>query len=122
MLILLALAAHADDPADRPYNPIGKRDPFRSFLGPICTGGGCVQRTGPPVESLQLVGVLWGTDDPQALVVGPDGKSTLLSVGSYVGDSWGRVTAITDRTVEITEEYLDVEGRLVVIPTTLRLP
>ena len=42
MLILLALAAHADDPADRPYNPIGKRDPFRSFLGPICTGGGCV--------------------------------------------------------------------------------
>jgi type IV pilus assembly protein PilP len=102
------------------YNPIGRPDPFRSMTCDDCSER--TRRDDYPLESLTLRGVVWGGDAPQALVVDPAGGSRVLSVGSYVGDSWGKVVSIGAGGVRIVEEYMTLDGNLVVIPRTLTLP
>lgn len=106
------------------YNPIGKRDPFRSFLA----FGSRPEDTSPrtplqkyEIDQYQLVGIVWGIDSPRALVEDPEGVGHVMEMGTYVGRNWGKVTQITDNEVVVTEEFKTIEGELVVNPIKLQL-
>lgn len=106
------------------YNPIGKRDPFRSFvrgrLDEEIRSPTPLQRF--DIDQLELVGIVWGVDAPQALVSDPDKKNHVVEMGTYIGKNWGKVTEITSRSIVITEEYQTVEGSLMIESKIMSLP
>ena len=106
------------------YNPIGKRDPFRSFvrgrLDEEIRSPTPLQRF--DIDQLDLVGIVWGVDAPQALVSDPDKKNHVVELGTYIGKNWGKVTEITSRSIVITEEYQTVEGSLMIESKIMSLP
>ena len=109
------------------YNPIGKRDPFQSFIddGDAATGG-----VGPPptgtqkyeLDQYKLVGIIWGVERPRALMEDPDAVGHVAEIGTYVGRNWGKITMITSGEVVVTEEYQTIDGELVVNNISMRLP
>lgn len=107
------------------YNPIGKRDPFRSFLN-FDTDSGQGRGTLPTqrfeIDQYKLAGLIWGVDRPRALVEDPDKVGHVLEIGTYIGKNWGKVTQITSGEVIVTEEYQTLDGELVVNNISLTLP
>ena len=108
------------------YNPIGKRDPFQSFInidGPTATDG-------PPptgtqkyeLDQYKLVGIIFGIERPRALLEDPDMVGHVAEIGTYVGRNWGKITMITSGEVVVTEEYQTIDGELVVTNISMRLP
>ena len=106
------------------YNPIGKRDPFRSFIsGPReddIRSPTPLQRW--DIDQFLLVGIVWGVEQPKAMVEDPENQSHVLEIGTYIGRNWGKVTQVTADSVIITEEYQTIEGELVTEQVTLALP
>lgn len=105
------------------YNPIGKRDPFRTF---IATADEEEIRSPTPLqryelEQYELTGIVWGVDRPRALVEDPEGMGHVIELGTYVGKKWGKVTQITSNQLVVTEEYLTPDGALVVNPIEIKL-
>lgn len=106
------------------YNPIGKRDPFRSFL----SFGTRAEETTPrtplqkyEIDQYRLVGIIWGVERPRALVEDPEGIGHVMEIGTYIGRNWGKVTQITAGEVVVTEEYQTLDGELVVNPIKMTL-
>jgi len=123
-----AAAAAGDGPPPEEifvYNPIGKRDPFRTFLtkdnedenGPARTD---LQKY--DIDQYKLVGIVWGNERPRALVQDPTGEGFVMEIGTYIGKNWGKVTQIQSDVVVVTEEYEAMDGRLIVNPIHLKLP
>ena len=116
----------AKDDEEYSYNPIGKRDPFRSFLS-LTTDSSIIDdipRTPLQrydIEQYELTGIIWGIDRPRALVEDPEGIGHVMEMGTYIGKNWGKVTQIEENSVVITEEYTTMDGELVVKPIELRL-
>jgi type IV pilus assembly protein PilP len=109
--------------AEYVYNPIGKRDPFRTF---IATAEDEEIRSPTPLqryelEQYKLTGIVWGVDRPRALVEDPEGMGHVIELGTYIGKKWGKVTQITSNQLVVTEEYLTPEGALVVNPIEIKL-
>jgi Tfp pilus assembly protein PilP len=106
------------------YNPIGKRDPFRSFvrgrLDEEIRSPTPLQRF--DIDELDLSGIVWGVNAPRALVSDPDKKNHVVELGTYIGKNWGKVTEITSRSIVITEEYQTVEGSLMIESKIMSLP
>jgi type IV pilus assembly protein PilP len=105
------------------YNPIGKRDPFRTF---IATADEEEIRSPTPLqryelEQYKLTGIVWGVDRPRALVEDPEGMGHVIELGTYIGKKWGKVTQITSSQLVVTEEYLTPDGALVVNPIEIKL-
>ncbi len=112
-----------DHEAEYVYNPIGKRDPFRTF---IATADEEEIRSPTPLqryelEQYELTGIVWGVDRPRALVEDPEGMGHVIELGTYVGKKWGKVTQITSNQLVVTEEYLTPDGALVVNPIEIKL-
>lgn len=109
------------------YNPIGKRDPFQSFISDGDPSGGV---DGPPrtgtqkyeLDQYKLVGIIWGVERPRALMEDPDKVGHVAEIGTYVGRNWGKITMITSGEVVVTEEYQTIDGELVVNNISMRLP
>lgn len=107
------------------YNPIGKRDPFRSFLADelapdtrkVVTA---LQRF--DLDQLKIIGIIWGISSPRAMVTTPEGKGYVVQKGTLIGKNWGKVSRITQDEVIISEEYRDFEGKLIVTEVPLKLP
>ncbi len=99
------------------FNPIGKRDPFHYIWGTGCLD--CTE--GYAISDYQVKGVIWGIDAPRALVVDPAGESSVVMVGSYLGQSWGKVTVIDAQGVVVVQEFQTPELELVVQSTRLKL-
>lgn len=107
------------------YNPIGKRDPFRSFLNfdsDDKPGPGTLPTQKYEIDQYKLAGLVWGVDRPRALVEDADGMGHVLEIGTYIGKNWGKVTQITSGEVIVTEEYQTLDGELVVNNISLTLP
>ena len=107
------------------YNPIGKRDPFRSFLNfdtDPGTGPGTLPTQRYEIDQYKLAGLIWGVDRPRALVEDPDKVGHVLEIGTYIGKNWGKVTQITSGEVIVTEEFQTLDGELVVNNISLTLP
>ncbi len=106
------------------YNPAGKRDPFASFVSRQAVAS-TVAPDAPPLQrwdtdKFSLTGVIWAVDVPRALLVDPEGIGHVVRMGTYVGRNWGKVTAIAEDGIVVTEEYRTIDGELVVNPVSIR--
>ena len=107
------------------YNALGRRDPYKSFVGQ--QNALDENRLTTPLQKYDLdqyrvVGVVWGVDDPLAMVEDPEGNGHFLKPGTLIGKNWGKVARINANTVVVAEEYRDFQGRLLVNEIVLSLP
>jgi type IV pilus assembly protein PilP len=109
------------------YDPLGKRDPFLSFVreGQQQRGKNDLAAL-PPIQryelgELKLVGVLWTKKGPRALVEDAEGKGYSVTTGSRIGRAGGVVTRITEKELAVREEYVGAQGEKVVRENTLQL-
>jgi hypothetical protein len=73
--------ARLDDQVTYQYNALGRRDPFMPLVG----GAEYVPIDSPPdVGGLQVVGIVWGTQDKFAIIEDGRGNSTVLRPGDKV--------------------------------------
>jgi hypothetical protein len=74
-------AARLDDHVTYQYNALGRRDPFMPLVG----GAEYVAIEAPPeVGAMQVVGIVWGTQDKFAIIEDSRGNSTVLRPGDKV--------------------------------------
>jgi len=123
---LKAPKAPAADAAEEEffYNPVDKRDPFRSI---VATRDDDQIKSPTPLQRFELEqytlsGIIWGIERPKAMVEDPEQIGHVVELGTYIGTKWGKVTEITEDHIVVTEEYLSMDGSLVVKPRVLSLP
>lgn len=123
-----ATAAEGEAPPPTSYSPVGKRDPFQSYLSEIRnTNMDKQDRAREATEEYELdqyrlSGVVTGTSQPRALVEDPSGKGHLVRIGTRLGKNSGVVTRITSSGVVVTEEFRAPTGEKVRVPITIQLP
>jgi type IV pilus assembly protein PilP len=126
-------AAPAAPPAPAPeaevaYSSVGKRDPFKSFLGELrATTGAVVTRCNTPLgrfelDQLRLVAVITGLADPLAMVEAPTGVGYAIRKGACIGKNGGVVATIRSGEVVVTEWAMRADGTREKTETALRLP
>lgn len=106
------------------YNPIGKRDPFRSYVKHVKRHAAGAVST--PLERFDLsqinvTAIIWGTERPRALVKDPTGKGYVIGEGTPIGKNEGRVIRIADNKVVVKETYIDFLGKATTKDIELRL-
>ena len=110
------------------YSPIGKRDPFKSYISVLVKDpdSGKDKEISPTEEyeldQYQLTGLLSGTSQPRALVSDPKGAGHVIKIGTRLGRNGGRVTRISNNTVEVIEEFRAPTGERIRVPITIELP
>ncbi|HET9157108.1 MAG TPA: pilus assembly protein PilP [Myxococcaceae bacterium] len=109
------------------YNPIGKRDPFRSPEAEPAAAGSLNSTacTEPlcrfDVDQLTLVAVVSGDANPLAMVQDPLGRGYFVRRNSRVGRQGGKVTQIMSDAVVITEYFTTPDGKTTANPVTLAI-
>ena len=110
------------------YSPIGKRDPFKSYISVLVKDPDSAKdkQISPTEEyeldQYQLTGLLSGTSQPRALVSDPKGVGHVIKIGTRLGRNGGRVTRISNNTVEVIEEFRAPTGERIRVPITIELP
>ena len=90
------------------YDPQGRRDPFRSLIGPAPRLEPGQRPPGVPgflIDEMKLSGVFRTKAGLQAMVNGPDNKGYLIKVGDKAFD--GEVIRITPTSVVFRQEVND---------------
>ena len=95
------------------YDPLGRRDPFRSFiLDRLREDDEAIK--GPLEEydlsQLELAGMVWRGEKRRALVIDPSGQGYVVEEGDKIGKNDGRVLEIGDSVIRVREEYVDFHG------------
>ncbi len=97
------------------YDPTGRRDPFRSFEWERPDRLVDDESRGPlekfDLAQLDIVAVVWETQNAKALVMDPSGRSYIVGEGARVGKNSGFVTEISDSSVVVKETYVDHLGQ-----------
>lgn len=74
------------------------------------------------LDSLSMVGTITRPGDPlQALIKDPTGTVNRVTVGSYLGRNYGRVTAVEESKISVVEIVPDGQDGWVERPRTIRL-
>jgi type IV pilus assembly protein PilP len=99
------------------YNPVGKRDPFRSpdegQRGPKESDVSCNEPLcGFDLDQLQLVAVVSGDANPVAMVEDGARVGYLVHRNSRVGKQGGKVTQIQRDCVVVTEYFQTPDGKV----------
>lgn len=93
-----------------------RRDPFTSLLevrSPIqedAEPDTPLQQFG--IKEVRLSAIVIGKGEPRAMVVAPDNKAYMLSIGVKIGRNRGVVTDITNDEVIVEERFRDFSGGL----------
>src|SRR5262245_17200735 len=92
------------------YDPTDKVDPFRSYVRRQVTLEN--EENSSPLERFDLsqlivMGIIWGVDEPRALIKDPTGKGYIVRTGTPIGKNKGRILRIEDNKVVVKETYLD---------------
>ena len=108
------------------YDPEGKRDPFTSFSSKGEEMSAEDQSFLLPLQrydlgELKMVGVIWGSKGPKALVEDAGGAGYTVEVGERIGRSNGVVTRITEVEIIVREEFPGIGGKKVARESTLQL-
>ncbi|HEY8212413.1 MAG TPA: pilus assembly protein PilP [Myxococcaceae bacterium] len=110
------------------YNPLGKRDPFRSPLEDIRNQaqGSQVEACNEPLcqwdlDQLILVAVVTGDANPIAMVEDPQGRGYVVKRNTKIGKQGGKVTNILRDAVTVTEFWTAPDGKVNPNPVNLRL-
>ncbi len=101
------------------YDPAGKRDPFRSpfHLAPEQDlEQDAVAEVTTPLQrfhlgQLKLVGVVWQTGQPKALIEDGDGLGYIVEAGTRIGANGGVIRAIEPGRVVVEEYETDFSGK-----------
>jgi type IV pilus assembly protein PilP len=124
--------AKAPEPTATPvptyvYNPVGKRDPFRSpeaepaaqaaLANANCTEPLCRF----DVDQLTLVAVVSGDANPLAMVQDPAGRGYFVRRNTRIGRQGGKVTQIMSDAVVVTEYFTTPDGKTTANPVTLAI-
>ncbi len=96
-----------------PYNPAGRRDPFRPFTLDMRPE---VHAQLTPLQRYELgqltvVGTVWEVSPPRAMVEDSVGMGYILTLGTPIGRNGGVVTAIEPKRVVVEERVLDFYGK-----------
>jgi type IV pilus assembly protein PilP len=110
------------------YNPVGKRDPFRSpvaDLGSEANQNSQQMACGEPlcqwdIDQLRLVAVVTGDANPMAMVEDPMGRGHIVRRNTRLGRQGGKVTQILRDEVIVTEVITTPE-RVISNPVKLEL-
>jgi Tfp pilus assembly protein PilP len=86
------------------YSPVNKRDPFRSDLHPR-DGRELTDIQKWAADQFDLKFTMTGTASPKAVLADPEGRAWLVGFGDYVGNNWGKITAIERDRVVVTEPF-----------------
>ena len=113
-------------PEVKPYEPFtydafNLTDPFkpRKIEPPKATAGGGLQpdfnrRREPlesyPLENLKMVGTLQQKKNIYGLIKTPDNNLFRVKAGNYMGQNFGRITAISESTIQLKEIVQDSGG------------
>ena len=108
------------------YTPTGKRDPFTP---PFSTAAPETTDSDEPKTPLQrfdlgqlkLVGVIWETDEPRALIEDSGGLGYIITRGTLIGSRGGIVKMIEPKRVVIEEYETDFFGKRQIQEKELRL-
>lgn len=110
------------------YNPLGKRDPFRSPLEELRQGsqGAQVEACNEPLcqwdlDQLVLVAVVTGDANPIAMVEDPQGRGYIVKRNTKIGKQGGKVTQILRDSVTVTEFWTAPDGKVNPNPVSMRL-
>jgi type IV pilus assembly protein PilP len=106
------------------YNPIGKRDPFTSFvveLEKISAGSHSHPLQKFQLAQLKLIGVVVGIPYPKAMFEDPAGKAWIVGPGTHIGKNFGKIKKITNESVVVMEEYHDASGGLTLNEVVVKL-
>lgn len=103
-----------------PYDPAGKRDPFKPFIrlvdipaaGPAPVVVPPLQRY--PLDQFRISGIVWMSGKPQAMVVDPEGNTYFLGDGDRIGNKEGEIVEVRENglLVEETIRSEDVYGEV----------
>ena len=92
------------------YDPTDKVDPFKSYIRRQVTLQSD-DATSPlerfDLSQLIVMGIIWGVDEPRALIKDPTGKGYIVRTGTPIGKNKGRILRIEDNKVVVKETYLD---------------
>lgn len=108
------------------YNPLAKRDPFRSLVEEIKTpaaeGNTCAEPLCQwDLTQLTLVAVVTGEANPLAMVEDPAGRGHLIRRSTRMGRQGGKVTQILRDAVTVTEFWTGPDGKVNPNPITLQM-
>ena len=119
--------AQVVSPVNYSYNPVGKKDPFRSPLDEMARSRSesPAQACNEPLcawdlDQLKLVAVVTGDANPMAMVEDPLGRGHIVRRNARMGRQGGRVTQILRDSVTVTE-YIPTEGKVIPNPVSLQL-
>jgi type IV pilus assembly protein PilP len=111
------------------YNDQGMRDPFAAPADTRTTSSG--PRPDPdrrkqpleayPLDSLNMVGTLGAGANLVALVMSPDKVTHRVTPGTYLGQNDGKVTAVLQDKIVITELVPDGAGGWIERPASIAL-
>ena len=98
------------------YNPMGKRDPFRSPVAEVQLtergGGVCNEPLCQwDLDQLSLVAVVTGDANPIAMVQDPQTRGYIIRRGTKMGKQGGQVTQILRDSVTVTEYFQSPDGK-----------
>ncbi len=111
------------------YNPVGKRDPFRSPIDELKPGTATTTNQASPcnealcqwdIDQLKLVAVVTGDANPMAMVEDPMGRGHIVRRNTRMGRQGGKVTQILRDEVIVTETITTPE-RVIANPVKLGL-
>jgi type IV pilus assembly protein PilP len=98
--------------ADVPYDPLGRRDPFRPPRAGTATPVGeprtPLQRY--EIGQLRLVAVIYEGRNPRAVLEDDQGLGYIVGIGTPVGPHGGQVRAIERGRILIQEDSVDFYG------------
>lgn len=108
------------------YNPVGKRDPFKSLIIAEREKVAKARNEVPPLQKidasdLKFTGVIWDKERYVAMVETPDGKGFVVKEGMIVGLNKGIVKKITQRILTIEEKIRSYVGDFRTRKITLEL-
>lgn len=128
-------AVAADAAAPRPaiatdyvyaYNPLGKRDPFRSpeelRRAAGAEGAPCKELLCQwDLDQLALKAVVTGDANPFAMLEDPQGRGHIVRRNSRVGRQGGKVTQILRSSITITEYFTQPDGKRAAMPREVQM-
>lgn len=115
-----------------PYTAYNMRDPFSPFVG---DDGGSSSESGVspdsdrvkealetfPLDALDMVGTMGSEASMVALIKDPDGVVHRVNIGSYMGQSEGRITAIFEDRIDLVELIPNGTGGWMERPASIAL-
>ncbi len=98
------------------YNARGRRDPFQSVVNSQSLGkqarifGSLPPLQRKDISDLKLIGIVWGSFGPRAIITTSSGKGYTVRIGTRIGLNRGVIKEITQNEVLIEETILNVFG------------